>query len=237
MQIPDHLYNERYDDRYFDVVNALEESKHVFMRGNRIVERLAALPQGARRLVIGETGFGAGRNVLALMAHLTDSGVRDITIDYRSVDLHPLTPARIEAILQGLEPGIRPLSTLLVAHYATLDMRGCGWRSMTFERPFGTLTVSLYIGEALAMVHSMPTPADAWFLDGHAPKKNPDIWREELLLAIGAATVTGGTVATYTAAGHVRRALNRAGFCVTRPAGTGGKKMMIAGVKLGENSG
>ena len=43
-------------------------------------------------------------------------------------------------------------------------------------------------------------------------------------------TAPGGTVATYTAAGHVRRALEAGGFRVTRQPGFGRKRHMTTGV-------
>ena len=103
---------------------------------------------------------------------------------------------------------------------------------MQLTRPFGVLTLNLWIGEALEMVSALTTPCDAWFLDGHGPKKNPSIWRKELLLAIGEKTVTGGTCATYTVAGEVRRGLMAAGFSIEQRPGFGGKKAVLKGVKL-----
>jgi tRNA 5-methylaminomethyl-2-thiouridine biosynthesis bifunctional protein len=82
------------------------------------------------------------------------------------------------------------------------------------------------------MVHALTLPCGAWFLDGHGPKKNPSIWRPELLLAIGEKTETGGACATYTVAGEVRRGLIAAGFSVEQRPGFGGKKAVLKGVKL-----
>ncbi len=47
---------------------------------------------------------------------------------------------------------------------------------------------------------------------------------------VGARTRPKGTFATYTAAGHVRRALGAAGFDVTRKPGFGRKRHMSLGV-------
>jgi tRNA U34 5-methylaminomethyl-2-thiouridine-forming methyltransferase MnmC len=72
--------------------------------------------------------------------------------------------------------------------------------------------------------------ADAWFLDGFSPAKNPELWSDDLMAEVAAHTAPGGTFATYTAAGHVRRALEAAGFAVERRAGHGRKRHMTAGV-------
>lgn len=103
---------------------------------------------------------------------------------------------------------------------------------MQLDRPFGILTLNLWIGEALEMVNALTIPCDAWFLDGHGPKKNPDIWRPELLMAIGEKTRTYGTCATFTVAGAVRRGLVAAGFSVEQMPGFGGKKAVLKGMKL-----
>jgi len=102
---------------------------------------------------------------------------------------------------------------------------------MKLIRPFGILTFNLWIGEALEMLNALTMPCDAWFLDGHGPKKNPAIWRPELLLAIGEKTVTNGTCATFTVAGAVRRGLGEAGFSVEQCPGFGGKKSVLRGIK------
>ena len=68
--------------------------------------------------------------------------------------------------------------------------------------------------------------ADAWFLDGFSPARNPELWEPALLAAVAARSTPGATAATYSAAGHVRRALAAAGFTVTRTAGYGEKRHM-----------
>ncbi|MEO1470458.1 MAG: tRNA (5-methylaminomethyl-2-thiouridine)(34)-methyltransferase MnmD [Pseudomonadota bacterium] len=92
----------------------------------------------------------------------------------------------------------------------------------------GAVTLRLGIGEASAMVAGV-APADAWYLDGFSPAKNPAMWTPELMAAVAARTRPGGTFATYTAAGHVRRALAAAGFAVERVPGFGAKRHMTRG--------
>ncbi|GAB4484395.1 MAG: hypothetical protein OHK006_08570 [Thermodesulfovibrionales bacterium] len=232
MQIPSYLLNEKYDDRYFDVVNAVEEAKHVFFEGAGILGLLSAGLHGGRELKIGETGFGAGRVLVALMDYLEASGLRDLAIAYNSVELHPVAPQRMEAILAGFRNRCGLLIDLLVREYHRLDLARPGWQQLRFVQPFGDLTLNLYLGEALEMVQALAEPCDAWFLDGHGPKKNPSIWRPELLAAIGEKTVSGGTAATYTVAVAVQRGLEAAGFAVEQRPGFGGKKAVLRGVKV-----
>lgn len=232
MKIPPYLLNEHYDDRYFDVVNALEEAKHVFFQGTGIMDVLSASGPGSKELKIGETGFGAGRLLIALMDYLDNSGVTDRAIIYNSVELHPITSGRMSSILGGFRKEVAPLIDLLARAYSRIDISRQGWHRIHLTRPFGTLTLNLCIAEALDMVRALTVPCDAWFLDGHGPKKNPSIWRRELLMAIGEKTVTGGTCATFTVARAVRRRLIAAGFSVEQRPGFGGKKSVLKGIKL-----
>ena len=232
MQIPPYLVNEHYDDRYFDVVNAIEEAKHIFFQGSGIMDIFSAAGPARKEFRIGETGFGAGRILVALMDFLDNCAIKDIAITYNSVELHPVTFERMDSILSGFKAKVGPLIDLLVRTYSRIDITKPGWRQMRLARPFGVLTVNLWIGEAREMLNELRTPCDAWFLDGHGPKKNPSMWRPELLLEIGDKTVTGGTFATYTVARDVQRGLTAAGFSVEQRPGFGGKKAVLKGIKL-----
>lgn len=232
VQIPPYLVNEHYDDRYFDVVNAIEEAKHVFFRGTGIMDIFSAAGPGRKEFRIGETGFGAGRLLIALMDFLDNCGITDIEITYNSVELYPVTSERMSSILEGFRTEVGPLIDLLVRTYSRVEISRPGWHQIQITRPFGILTLNLWIAEALEMVRALTIPCDAWFLDGHGPKKNPAMWRRELLMAIGEKTVTGGTCATYTVAASVRRGLIAAGFSVEQRPGFGGKKSVLKGLKL-----
>ena len=232
VQVPPYLLNEHYDDRYFDVVNAIEEAKHIFFQGSGIMDVLSAQGPGRKVLRIGETGFGAGRVLIALLDFLDNCGITDISVTYNSAELHPVTSGRMSSILDGFKTDVGPLIDLLVQAYSRIEIARPGWHQIQLSRPFGVLTLNLWIGEALEMVHALTIPCDAWFLDGHGPKKNPSIWRPELMLAIGEKTATGGACATYTVAGAVRRGLMAAGFSVLQRPGFGGKKAVLKGIKL-----
>jgi tRNA U34 5-methylaminomethyl-2-thiouridine-forming methyltransferase MnmC len=230
MQIPPYLLNEHYNDRYFDVVNALDEADHIYFKGNRIIERLNMMEPGKRTLTIGETGFGAGRLLIALIELLDSSGLTNVDIAYYSVELHPITAERMRSILDGFRPRVGHLIDFLVKAYGQLSISDPGWHRLQLYRPFGSITLQLYIGEALQMVNSLGRPCDAWFLDGHGPKKNPDMWRPELLAAIGKKTAAGGSCATFTVARIVRQGLEDAGFTVERCPGFGGKNVVLRGM-------
>lgn len=228
--IPAHLLNEHYDDRYFDIVSALDESQHIFFDNSRLAERLSGWPSELP-FSIGETGFGAGRNVIALLEYLARLPRVPGTIRYHSVELHPLTPERLAAILEGFRTRASADIDALIRAYEAVDSSISGWHVLTLPHDKGILELHLFFGEALEMLHALETPCDAWFLDGHGPKKNPAMWRPELLSAIGAKTVPGGTCATFTVAGAVRRGLEAAGFTVSKVPGIGGKNHVLQAVR------
>lgn len=231
MLIPSYLVNEQFDDRYFDVVNALDEAQQIYFRNNNLIERITMGGESKTPFIIGETGFGAGRVVLSLMEFMEKSGLKNVSIEYNSVELYPLSPERMLDILNGFKDRVGEGIHTLVEAYRSIDISVSGWHSMKIQQSFGTLDINLWIGEALEMVNALEKPCDVWFLDGHSPKKNPSIWRPELLVEIGKKTKMGGTCATFTVAGAVKSALISAGFTLKKLPGCGGKNEVLYGVK------
>jgi len=224
MNIPDILLNERYNDRYFDVVDALSEAKRIHIGNARVIERVSAMAGQKKVFRIGETGFGAGRLLVALLDSLDIGLARGAVIDYNTVEMHPVSAERMERILGIFEDrAVRHIRNLLDA-YSRLDVAKPGFHTAAISGDYGVVNLNLYVGEALEMTEFLGAPCAAWFLDGHAPKKNPDIWRPELMSSIGRKTEAGGTATAFTVAGRVRRALAAAGFSVEKVSGCGGKK-------------
>jgi tRNA 5-methylaminomethyl-2-thiouridine biosynthesis bifunctional protein len=230
MQIPPNIINEHYDDRYFDVVNAIKEARHIHFDGCSLIDRIKSIKGTGKPFHIGETGFGAGRILVGLMEYLDSSDLTDINVHFHSVELYPLSSERILSILDCFRETAGSNIDLLIEKYDSLDINKNGWHKFSLPRPFGTITVNIWTGEALEMVNVLDISCDAWFLDGHGPKKNPQMWRSELLNAISEKTVQNGTFSTYTVAGDVRRTLQAAGFVVEKGDGFGGKKSVMRGV-------
>ena len=107
------------------------------------------------------------------------------------------------------------------------------------EEPRGIVTLTLdaqtrlsvVCGPAIDGVSQAAAGFDAWYLDGFAPSRNVDMWSPELMQHLHDKTVSGGTFATYAAAGFVRRNLQAAGFTVERRKGFAGKREMLCGVR------
>jgi tRNA U34 5-methylaminomethyl-2-thiouridine-forming methyltransferase MnmC len=100
------------------------------------------------------------------------------------------------------------------------------WTGGAQEIELPDLQFALVVGDARETLRDWRHAADAWFLDGFSPARNPELWQPELMAEVARHTAPGGTAATYTAAGHVRRALEAAGFAVTRCPGYGRKRHM-----------
>ena len=218
------LRADNFDDLYFSADNGLDESQHVFIDGNHIADRLC----NVAHFTIAETGFGTGLNFLAVMKLLGDMVAKPPImrqIDYISIEARPLPTDMIAKSHQAF-PAIKKQSKKLIA---ALPPYWPGLHRCNFLG--GKLRLHLIYGDANDALPNANFIVDAWFLDGFTPAKNPELWNRDLLLAIGRLTRAGGSFATFTAAGAVRRGLADAGFQVEKCQGFGRKRDMLIGRK------
>ncbi len=198
----------RFDDPYFSLSGGLEETRHVFLSGNGLPGRFR---DGFR---IAELGFGTGLNLLAvLLAHRGPGHVQ-----YTSFEAFPMSAHDIARALQAF-PEVTEIAGTFLSQ----------WQAGATVLTFPHLTATVILGDARETLPAWDGQADAWFLDGFSPAKNPELWSPDLLAEVARHTAPSGTFATYTAAGHVRRALADAGFTVTRQPGFGRKRHMTCG--------
>lgn len=196
----------RFDDPYFSLENGLSETRHVFLAGNDLPARFR---DGFH---IAELGFGTGLNFLTAWAAWRDAGIAG-RLHFTSFEAFPMAP--------------EDMATALAAFPSLGDLAGQLVRAMEAGQfAFEDVTLSIIEGDARETLPGWDGAADAWFLDGFSPAKNPELWEPELMAAAAAHTVPGGTAATYTAAGFVRRGLDAAGFAVERVPGFGRKRHM-----------
>ncbi len=198
----------RFDDPYFSLENGLAETGHVFLDGNDLPGRFR---DGFH---IAELGFGTGLNLLAALGLWRDSGQRG-ALCYTSFEAFPMA-AKDMVAAQAAFPELQALTQELAPHWLAGEAR--------FELP--DLAFEMIRGDARETLPAWQGRADAWFLDGFSPAKNPEMWEPALMRAVALHTAPGGTAATYTAAGFVRRGLEEAGFDITRRAGFGRKRHM-----------
>lgn len=210
---------EDYGDIYFNPQGQADEVRHVFIEGNDLSERW----QGIDRFCIGETGFGSGLNLFTAWAAWQQYSTPRGRLHWVSVEKHPIRREDLQAIYQAW-PEHKTLSDELLEQYP--DAVG-GFHRLTLAG--GRLIVDLLIGDATEMLQAFHGRVDAWFLDGFAPAKNPDMWDEALFEQLARLSHSETTLATFTAAGHVRRALQAAGFEISKRPGFGRKREMLCG--------
>ena len=203
----------RFDDPYFSLQGGLAETAHVFLQGNDLPARFR---DGFH---VAELGFGTGLNLLAAL-HLWRATGQAGQLHFTTFEAYPMSaPEMLRA--QSAFPDLSRLSEELAPFWA--------------ENPNGfalpDLRFTLVRGDARVTLPQWQGKADAWFLDGFSPAKNPEMWGEDLLQQVGQHTAPDGTAATYTAAGFVRRGLQAAGFDVTRQQGYGSKRHMTVARK------
>lgn len=95
----------------------------------------------------------------------------------------------------------------------------------------GRVGLTLLLGDALECLPQLDARVDAWFLDGFAPAKNPDMWSPVLFAELARLSAPQATLGTFTSAGFVRRGLVEAGFAMQRVPGYGQKREMLSGTR------
>lgn len=215
-----------FDDSYFSRDNGAAETEHVFLRGNQLQTRFQQLLPGSH-FVIGETGFGTGLNFLSAAAHFLQHAPADSRLHFVSAELHPLSADELARACHHW-PHLAELAAELCQHYPA---PGPGFHRRTLAG--GRICLTLMYGDAGAMFQEFNGRIDAWFLDGFAPARNQNMWQQSLFDRLAELSQPGATLATFTAAGFVRRGLQQAGFSIQRVPGYGRKREMLTGQRDG----
>ena len=215
------VFNREYQDIYFSQSDGMAEVDYVFLRGNDLYRRFAEVADG--RFTIGELGFGTGLNFLLARRLFLSAAPPTARLDFVSFEKHLPSPAQSRRSL-SLFPELREEGNLLRKKLrAIIQYEGC------HSLDFGRVRLLLYLGDARKCIQDFDGKCDAWFLDGFAPARNPQMWEPALMASIRQRCNAGATMASFTAAGAVRRSLEEAGFRVERIKGFGSKKHMIRG--------
>jgi tRNA 5-methylaminomethyl-2-thiouridine biosynthesis bifunctional protein len=223
-------YASAFQDVYFSTDNGLLETDYVFLQGNQLKNRWQSL--NANTFTIAETGFGTGLNFLCAAKCWLETAPKEAKLHFVSVEKYPLGLLEITTALR-LWPTLKTLSEPFLAQYERL-LKGTSSIGMFDNR----IQLSLLIGDATEayqsndIKHTSPV-VDAWFLDGFAPAKNPDMWQTALFKHMALLSNANTTFATFTSAGAVRRGLTDAGFAVIKQSGFGKKREMLRGYFAG----
>jgi tRNA 5-methylaminomethyl-2-thiouridine biosynthesis bifunctional protein len=202
-----------FGDIYHPQVGALAQARHVFLQGNGVPARWA----GRSRFVIVETGFGLGNNFLASWDAWRSDPARCERLCFVSIEHHPPTRADLERAHARSElPG---LAAQLVAAWPPLTPN---LHPIDFDG--GRVQLLLALGDVATLLPALRLQADAIYLDGFAPARNPAMWEPRVIRALARLAAPGATAATWSVARELRDALAASGFEVQRAAGIGGKR-------------
>ncbi|MDZ4689797.1 bifunctional tRNA (5-methylaminomethyl-2-thiouridine)(34)-methyltransferase MnmD/FAD-dependent 5-carboxymethylaminomethyl-2-thiouridine(34) oxidoreductase MnmC [Terricaulis sp.] len=213
-----------FDDVYFSRRGGLAETEAVFLAGT-------GMPVGWQnrdRFALCELGFGTGLNVLAVWRAWKLARNAHAQLHISSIEAYPLAKADAARALAQF-PEIAELAEQLLARW---PVRVYGPQRLWF--PDDGLSLTLHIGEAETVLGGMSGRFDAWFLDGFAPARNPQMWSPQTLRQIARLSAPGARVASFTVAGDVRRGLSAAGFAVEKKPGFGAKRERLEAVYAGQ---
>lgn len=214
----DMPYSPEFGDHFYSRSDGRAECDHVFIAGNGLPERW----RDNTDFTVAELGFGTGLNFCETWRLWRRERGDEGHLLFVSFEKHPLRGDEIARALSAW-PDLAEFSNRLVEHWPDNPPPAA---RIDFD---DNVALELHVGDALARLSSWPDRADAWFLDGFAPDRNPDMWSAELMRQVYDHTVPGGSFATYSAAGWVRRNLAAAGFIVEKQGGYGGKREMCVG--------
>ena len=225
--------SDKFDDVYFSNQDGLAETHYVFLEGNQLWERWVNYQEA--HFVIAETGFGTGLNFFAVTTlfgefrqKYPNSPLKRLY--FISFEKYPLA---LDALQQAhlAYPQFSHLAQHLQQHWLN-PIQGC------YRFHFDETTLDLWFGDVAENLPQlgdyMNDKIDAWFLDGFAPSKNPDMWNEQLYQQMFRFTKPQGTFATFTAASAVRKGLENSGFDITKRKGFGKKRECLSGQKTYE---
>ncbi|MGJ8527573.1 tRNA (5-methylaminomethyl-2-thiouridine)(34)-methyltransferase MnmD [Maritalea sp.] len=213
----DRPFSPQFNDHFFSHNDGRLECDHVFLKGNNVQKRWLE----ATRFSIGELGFGTGLNLLETWRQWCELRQPGQQLHFTSFELYPMSADQIQRAI-GPWPMLEEYCKILVKHWPNA-LKG------ELIKLDDQTSFQLSVGDAREQLPSWQHKADAWFLDGFSPSKNPEMWEEGLMNALAKKTNINGTLATYTVAVWVRRNLKAAGFEVEKSPGHAGKNQMIRG--------
>ncbi len=210
-------FSEEYGDLYHSAAGGPAQARHVFLAGNGLPARW----RGRARFTILETGFGFGLSFLVAWQAWRDDGERCERLHFVSIEKHPFG-AQDLAVLHARYDELQLLAQELRAAWPVLVP---GLHRLELEQ--GRVVLTLALGDIAALLPQLRLAADAFYLDGFAPAKNPEMWSPQLLRHLGRLAAPGATAATWSVAAPVREALREAGFRAAKRRGFARKSEML----------
>ena len=217
----DVAFAAHFDDVYFSREDGRQETEHVFIKHNQLPERFAVW-QNRRPFVIGETGLGSGLNMLCAWTCFETYAPSEARLHLVSFERFPLCRDDLQRMLSAW-PALKDKAQRLIQLWPQPVL---GVHRLPLS---DRVTLDIHLGDVIERLGQCEGRIDAWFLDGFAPSKNPDMWQPALYDGMARASRPGATFATFTSAGEVRRGLKAAGFECQKVEGFGRKREMVCG--------
>ncbi|WP_221089026.1 tRNA (5-methylaminomethyl-2-thiouridine)(34)-methyltransferase MnmD [Deinococcus aquaedulcis] len=207
-------FNARFGEAYGSRHGAAAQAQHVFVEGT------GTHAHPAPRVL--EVGFGVGVNFRATVA---SAAARGAPLRYRAYEFDPAPREVLRVVAEGAQAADHPAWTALLAAWPE---RGSARGEVEVEA--GGVLVTVTFADVLTA--ELPAAwATALYLDGFSPSRNPEVWTPEFTARLAQTLAPGGVLGTYSAAGHVRRALAAAGLRVERRPGAPGKRECLRAVR------
>lgn len=203
-----------FGDVYFSREGGLAESEAVFLAG-------CGLPgawRDADRFAICELGFGSGLNVLAAWRAWRATRAPHAQLRIASIEAFPLCKDDAARALARF-PEVGDLAAALLESWPVR-----AYAPQRFWFPQDGFALTVHVGDAEAVLAQMQGRFDAWFLDGFAPSRNPDMWSEAVCRHVARLSRPGARAASFSVAGGLRRSLEAAGFATEKRPGFGAKR-------------
>ena len=214
-------YSPAFADVYHSAAGGPAQAQHVFLNGNSLPGRWA----NRERFVILETGFGFGLNFLATWRAWRRDPARCARLHYVAIEKHPFAAPDLRVLHENY-PELGAEAAELHAHWPVLVPGG-----HRAELEGGKVILTLFFGD-IKVARDLRLAADAFYLDGFAPAKNPDMWSAQLMRSLSRLAAPGATAATWSVAASVRSALEATGWAVEKRAGFGHKREMLVARNL-----
>jgi tRNA 5-methylaminomethyl-2-thiouridine biosynthesis bifunctional protein len=205
--------SQRFDDVYRSRNGGLLQAQTVFLGGCQVRQRWHTAPQ----FCILEIGFGLGLNFLTTWNTWKVDPLRCARLHYVAIEAYPVSAAELLRSAQALDPPNEALVALATEFSQVWSGLRPGLQHFQFEA--GAVFLTLAIGQVLPMLRQLTCVADAVYLDGFSPAKNPEMWSQPTLEAVAAHCRPGSLLASYSVAASVRKVLTGAGFVVRRCPG------------------
>ena len=182
----DQPFNRRFGDHFYARENGRAETSHVFIGENRLVERWS---EYSGRFAVAELGFGTGLNFCETWRQWQSARRQGQHLSFVSFEAFPMRPDEMARAL-SCWPDLAAQTEAIHRRWPPVAGTPVIW-NMDDQTD-----LTVFMGEAIDGVLEWDGMADAWYLDGFAPSRNPAMWSPELMQAVFNQTVPGGTFAT-----------------------------------------